>query len=101
MKLDRTQTRNGILLALLAAGMGAFLMGAYGGARVAEKEPVVAEEKGPTEVPAEKPVITTVVDGVGCVMKDDMVFDKSTWYVTITLVCDVDILFQYLPAVEQ
>ena len=44
--------------------------------------------------------IDTVLDGEGCVLKPDMIFNKDTGYTTITLVCDTDILYQHLPAVE-
>ena len=57
------------------------------------QEEIIEEETEPA-------VITTVVDGVGCVMSDKMIFDKHTGYTTITLVCDPDILYHYLPSID-
>ena len=73
-----------------------FVVGEWYGSRTAEQDLVVVEVVvGPEPTPQE---IITVVDGVGCVMAPNMIFDKNTGYTTITLVCDPDMLYQHLPA---
>ena len=82
--------------ASLALGLITFPAFVAVGSHTAEKElaAIVVEEV------EEVQEIITVVDGVGCVMEPDMTFAKDTGYVTVTLVCDTDFLYNHLPAVE-
>lgn len=87
-----------LLTALIVTTIaGGYLYGAYKAEQdlrlTAVEEVVTADEPTPQE-------IITVVDGVGCVMAPNMIFDKNTGYTTITLVCDPDMLYQHLPAME-
>lgn len=75
-----------------------FVAGEWYGSRTAEKD-LVVEEVVTADEPTPQEIIT-VVDGVGCVMAPNMIFDKNTGYTTITLVCDPDMLYQHLPAME-
>ena len=87
-----------LIIVSVAAG---YLYGAY---KAGEHDKQLhADLTATTEVIEPEPTpqeIITVVDGVGCVMAPNMIFDKNTGYTTITLVCDPDMLYQHLPAME-
>ena len=89
---------------LTLAGMVVIIaaVAGYGvGKATAEREFVpVPPQEVVVEPVEEVQEIITVVDGVGCVMEPYMTFAKDTGYVTVTLVCDTDFLYNYLPAVE-